>query len=73
MSCPTCDAIRLILKAIPDETKRRAVKGAKKAVKRKASAYSKRYGAAFRKLKRKHPRTAFKTLSKRAHKLARRK
>lgn len=41
--------------------------------KRKASAYSKRYGAAFRRLKKKHPRMAFSSLSKKAHKLARRK
>jgi len=41
--------------------------------KRKASAYSKRYGAAFRRLKKKHPRMSFTALSKKAHKDARRK
>jgi len=41
--------------------------------KRKASAYSKRYGAAYKSLKAKHPRMSFGALSKKAHKQARRK
>jgi len=41
--------------------------------KRKASAYSKRYGAAYKRLKAKHPRMSFGALSKKAHKEARRK
>jgi len=41
--------------------------------KRKPSAYSKRYGTAYRKLKRQHPRMSFGSLSKKAHKLARKK
>lgn len=41
--------------------------------KRKASAYSKRYGAAYKRLKRKHPRMSFGAISKKAHKEARRK
>jgi len=41
--------------------------------KRKASAYSKRYGAAYKRLKKKHPRMSFGALSKKAHKEARRK
>ncbi|HIA04578.1 MAG TPA: hypothetical protein EYN66_22225 [Myxococcales bacterium] len=49
-------------------TKRRVKK-----VKRKASAYARRYGAAFKRLKKKHPRTSFGKLSKKAHRLARRK
>jgi hypothetical protein len=40
-------------------------------VKRAASAYSKRYGAAFKRLKKKHPRMSFKSLAKKAHKAAR--
>lgn len=39
--------------------------------KRKASAYSKRYGAAYKRLKAKHPRSSFGSLSKKAHKMAR--
>lgn len=39
-------------------------------VKRKASAYSKRYGAAFKRLKKKHPRSSFGALSKKAHRAA---
>lgn len=42
-------------------------------VKRAASAYSKRYGAAFKRLKKKHPRMSFKQLAKKAHAQARRK
>jgi len=41
--------------------------------KRKASAYSKRYGAIYKRLKKKHPRMSFGALSKKAHKEARRK
>jgi len=41
--------------------------------KRKVSAYSKRYGAAYKRLKKKHPRMSFGALSKKAHKEARRK
>jgi len=41
--------------------------------KRKASAYSKRYGAIYKRLKAKHPRMSFGALSKKAHKEARRK
>lgn len=37
---------------------------------RKVSAYSKRYGAEFRKLKKKHPRMSFASLSKKAHRAA---
>ena len=40
--------------------------------KRKPSAYSKRYGAAYKKLKKQHPRMSFGSLSKKAHKEARR-
>jgi len=42
-------------------------------VKRKASAYAKRYGAIYKRLKKKHPRMSFGALSKKAHKEARRK
>ena len=35
--------------------------------KRKPSKYNKEYSKQFKKLKKKHPRTAFKTLAKRAH------
>jgi len=44
-----------------------------KKVKRKASAYNKRYAKAYKKLKKKHPRTSFAALAKKAHRLARRK
>ena len=41
--------------------------------KRKASAYSKRYGRIYKELKRKHPRMSFGALSKKAHKEARKR
>jgi len=44
-----------------------------KKVKRKPSAYNKRYAKAYRRLKKKHPRTSFAGLAKKAHKAARRK
>ena len=42
--------------------------GREKKVKRKASAYSKKYGAVYKRLKKKHPRMAFGALAKKAHK-----
>ena len=46
---------------------------ARKAVKkrRKASAYARRYGAAYKRLKKKHPRAQHRTLVKKAHAEAR--
>lgn len=41
--------------------------------KRGPSAYNKRYAAEYKKLKRKHPRSSFAALAKKAHKAARRK
>jgi len=52
-------------------TARRAYEPAKK--KRKASAYNKRYAREYKRLKKKHPRTSFAGLAKKAHKAARRK
>jgi len=45
---------------------------AKPKTKRKPTAYQKRYGTAYKKLKRKHPRMSFGSLSKKAHRMARR-
>ena len=55
------------------KTARRAYEPKKAKKKRKASAYNKRYAAAYKRLKKKHPRTSFAALAKKAHKLARRK
>ena len=41
-------------------------------VKRKASAYNKKYARAYKALKKKHPRTPFATLAKKAHAKAKR-
>jgi len=53
------------------KTARRAYEKPK--AKRKASAYNKRYAKEYRRLKKKHPRTSFAALAKKAHKAARRK
>ena len=50
--------------------KKAVTKGTRKKLKRVASAYNKRYAAAYRKLKKAHPRTSFAALAKKAHKLA---
>jgi len=52
-------------------TARRAYEKPK--AKRKASAYNKRYAREYRRLKKKHPRTSFAGLAKKAHKAAKRK
>ena len=52
-------------------TARRAYEKPK--AKRKASAYNKRYAREYKRLEKKHPRTSFAGLAKKAHRLARRK
>jgi len=47
------------------KTARRAYEKPK--AKRKASAYNKRYAREYRRLKKKHPRTSFAALAKKAH------
>ena len=79
MVCPTCMAIRSLLigagmTAPAAEVVGKAVgRPLERKVKRKVSAYAKRYGAAFKRLKKKHPRMSFKALAKKAHAAARRK
>ena len=54
---------------------RRVIRGGKKVagkVKRKASAYNKKYAKAYKALKKKHPRTPFAALAKKAHAKAKR-
>lgn len=76
MVCPTCLAIRAVLEAGGMEYQKAARIGDKvgkpleKKVKRKASAYSKKYGRAFKRLKKKHPRMKFAALAKKAHREA---
>jgi len=83
MPCPTCLAIQALLNAggLPEAEARsiayspiikRADKRGRTAVKRKASAYSKRFGKAMKALKKKHPRTSFRVLVKKAHRQAKR-
>jgi DNA-directed RNA polymerase subunit M/transcription elongation factor TFIIS len=53
------------------KTARRAYEKPK--AKRKASAYNKRYAREYKRLKKKHPRTSFAALAKKAHRAARKK
>jgi len=68
--CPNCGE-SLGSKGEERKTARRAYEKPK--AKRKASAYNKRYAREYRRLKKKHPRTSFAGLAKKAHKAARRK
>jgi len=43
----------------------------RKKAKRKPSAYNKRYATAYKRLKKKHPRSSFAALAKKAHREAR--
>lgn len=76
MVCPTCLAIRAVLEAGGMEYQKAAKIGdavghrVEKKVKRKASAYSKKYGRAFKRLKKQHPRMKFAALAKKAHREA---
>ena len=72
--CPNCGeslGSSSTTKGEERKTARRAYEKPK--VKRKASAYNKRYAREYRRLKKKHPRTSFAALAKKAHKAARRK
>jgi len=79
MVCPTCLAIRAVLEATGMEYEDAASIGdsigkpLEKKVKRKASAYSKRYAAAYKRLKKKHPRMSFGSLAKKAHRAAKKR
>ena len=53
------------------KTARRAYEPAKK--KRGPSAYNKKYAAAYKRLKKKHPRMSFASLAKKAHKAVKKK
>jgi hypothetical protein len=75
--CPNCgESLSGTRKGEMRKTSRRAYEDTsqdKKKKKRKPSAYNKRYAAAYKRLKKKHPRTSFAALAKKAHKAARRK
>jgi len=53
------------------KTARRAYEPAKK--KRGPSAYNKKYAAAYKRLKKKHPRSSFAALAKKAHRMVKKK
>jgi len=67
--CPRCGESlhgESTTKGDPRRTARRAYEPAKK--KRGPSAYNKKYAAAYKRLKKKHPRSSFAALAKKAHK-----
>jgi len=53
------------------KTARKAYEPAKK--KRGPSAYNKKYAAAYKRLKKKHPRSSFAALAKKAHRMVKKK
>ena len=73
--CPNCgESLGGTTKGEMRKTSRRAYEDTsqdKKKKKRKPSAYNKRYALAYKRLKKKHPRTSFASLAKKAHKEAR--
>jgi len=72
--CPNCGESLGSSSTKKGETRKTARRAYEKPkVKRKASAYNKRYAREYRRLKKKHPRTSFAALAKKAHKAARRK
>ena len=86
--CATCDVLRSLLidrgmspalamsitaKNGPVDTAEQATIGQAKKARRKVSKYARAYGAAYKALKKKHPRSKHATLVKRAHAEARRK
>ncbi len=64
------DRLAIALDMLANEGKAQIARGAVKK-RRKASAYSRRFGKEYKKLKQKHPRTKHATLMKRAHAAAR--
>jgi len=72
--CPRCGeplhSHESTTKGEPRKTARKAYEPAKK--KRGPSAYNKKYARAYKELKKKHPRTPFATLAKKAHAKAKR-
>jgi len=71
--CPNCGESLSSHSSSSTSMKPIVTKKLVKKVKRKASAYNKRYAKAYKRLKKKHPRTSFAGLAKKAHRLARRK
>jgi len=72
--CPNCGESLGSSSTKKGETRKTARRAYEKPkVKRKASAYNKRYAREYKRLKKKHPRTSFAALAKKAHKAARRK
>jgi len=57
---------------IGTEVEERYIKPAVRKQTRRASAYSKRYGQAYRQLRKKHPRMSHVQIVKKAHRLAKR-
>lgn len=67
---PVAQDVAMALDLIANEGKAMIGRGAVKK-RKKVSAYARRYGAAYKRLKKKHPRAQHRTLVKRAHAEAR--
>lgn len=82
MACPTCVLLKALLESLGVETSdaekigktvgKPVQKKVVKKVKRKASKYNLEYKKQYAKLKRKHPRTSFSALAKKAHRATKR-
>ena len=69
--CPRCGESLTGHSTTKGETRitaRKAYEPAKKKVKRGPSAYNKKYAAAYKRLKKKHPRMKFAAIAKKVHK-----
>jgi len=79
--CPRCGESLVGQSTTKGEARKGALVGSRlayddtpsKRKKRGPSAYNKRYARAYKSLKKKHPRSSFAALAKKAHKVARKK
>jgi len=67
--CPRCGESLHVHETTKGETRKTARKAYEPAKKKRGpSAYNKKYAAAYKRLKKKHPRSSFAALAKKAHK-----
>jgi len=69
--CSECGQTLSAASSGSSTSKAHAAPAPKAKVKRGPSAYNKKYAKAYKTLKKKHPRTSFAALAKKAHRLAR--
>jgi DNA-directed RNA polymerase subunit M/transcription elongation factor TFIIS len=72
--CPRCGESLHGDSTTKGETRRTARKAYEPAKKKRGpSAYNKKYAAAYKRLKKKHPRSSFAALAKKAHRMVKKK